>query len=135
MAIAATTIAEIELFLYQRPLSLRSLRSLESGCHVIAELFFFSAFGLFPFIQTADPLLPRKIFVITYFARSKAFTTLRNVSELQSDAQELLRNTFEISSSCLIYSFRERNNSQEEIIIISGRNKDEMIIISGLPRV
>ena len=86
---------------------------------------FFSAFGLFPFIHTADPLLSRKIFAITYFsqqklttirayffggARSKGFATLRNISELQSDAPKLLRNAFEISSSCLIYSFRERNN-------------------------
>ena len=87
--------------------------------------FFFSAFGLFPFIHTADPLLSRKIFVITYSsqqkwtticayflggARSKGFATLRNVSELQSDAPKLLPNAFEISSSCLIYSFRKRNN-------------------------
>ena len=49
LAIAATTIAEIELFLSQRSLSLRtlrSLRSLESGFHMIAmiaELFLFSA--------------------------------------------------------------------------------------------
>jgi len=35
--IAATTIAEIELFISQR---LLSLRSLESGFHIIAELFF-----------------------------------------------------------------------------------------------
>ena len=52
LAIAATTIAEIEFFLSQRSLSLRalrSLRSLESGFHMIAmiaaiaELFLFSA--------------------------------------------------------------------------------------------
>ena len=41
-AIVATTITEIELFLSQRSLSLRSLRSLESGCLMIAELFFLS---------------------------------------------------------------------------------------------
>ena len=59
---------------------------------------------------------------------------LRNVSELQSDVPKLLRNKFEISSSCLIYSFRERNNHEEEIIIISGRHKEEIIFISDLPR-
>ena len=45
-AIAATTITEIGLFLSQRSLWLRSLRSLESGflmIAAIAELFFFSA--------------------------------------------------------------------------------------------
>ena len=35
-AIAATTIAEIELFKSQRSLSLRMLRSLKSGFHMIA---------------------------------------------------------------------------------------------------
>ena len=45
-AIAATTITEIGLFLSQRSLWLRSLRSLESSflmVAAIAELFFFSA--------------------------------------------------------------------------------------------
>ena len=35
-----------------------------------------------------------------------------------------------MSSGALIYSFRKK-----EIIITCGRNKDEIIIISGLPRV
>ena len=35
-AIVTTTIAEIALFISQRSLSLRSLRSLESGFHMIA---------------------------------------------------------------------------------------------------
>ena len=49
IAIAATTLAEIEEVVSQRSLSLRSLQLLESGFHMIAaiaEHFFFSAIAV-----------------------------------------------------------------------------------------
>ena len=60
-------------------------------------------------------------------ARNKGFAQLRSVSKLHPEVSKLLRNLFEISSSSLIY--------EEAIIITSGRIKEEIIIISGLPRV
>ena len=40
-----------------------------------------------------------------------------------------------MSSGALIYSFRKKEIIMGRNIITCGRNKDEIIIISGLPRV
>ena len=76
-----------------------------------------------------------------YFGRvqSKGFTQLRNVSKLQSRGPEL-----EVASECPevtselvwdIFEFFDLLFQGKEIIITSGRNKEEIILISSLPMV